>query len=254
MPEILSGGGVNEVWRDGARVLRPAGPWTPRVHGLLRHLRAQGFTAAPAPHGLSADGREVLDFLPGDVSNYPLTPAAASSRALVSAARLLRGYHDSTVGYLPGDGWMFPPRPPAEVVCHGDFAPHNCVMDGEEVVGIIDFDTAHPGPRLWDVAYAVYRWAPLTAAEEGFGTVAEQAVRARMFCDAYGLDVAGRAALVDQAIARLHDLVAFMRAQAAAGSRAFAAHLADGHHLLYRGDAAYLERERAGFEEHLLGP
>ncbi|MFI9784639.1 phosphotransferase [Kitasatospora sp. NPDC051984] len=251
--EILAGG-VNQVERVGERVLRPTGPWSPAVHGLLGHLRTNGFTAAPRFHGLTADGREILDFLPGEVSDYPATPAAASRTALLTAARVLRAYHDATAGYA-ADGWMLPAREPAEVICHGDYAPHNCVLDGERVVGVIDFDTAHPGPRLWDVAYAVYRWAPTTAPgnADGFGTPDEQAARAREFCDAYGLDAAGRAGLVDAVEARLHALVGHMRAEAAAGSAAFASHLADGHHLMYLSDAAYVVRERERFERALLG-
>ncbi|MEV7117907.1 phosphotransferase enzyme family protein [Kitasatospora griseola] len=251
--EILAGG-VNQVERVGDRVLRPTGPWSPAVHGLLGHLRASGFTAGPAFHGLTADGREILDFLPGEVSDYPATPAAASRTALLTAARVLRALHDATAGYA-AEGWMLPAREPAEVICHGDYAPHNCVLDGEEVVGVIDFDTAHPGPRLWDVAYAVYRWTPTTAPgnADGFGTPDEQAARAREFCDAYGLDEAGRAGLVDALAARLHALVDHMRAEAAAGSAAFASHLADGHHLMYLSDAAYVLRERDRFERALLG-
>ncbi|GAA3034305.1 aminoglycoside phosphotransferase family protein [Streptosporangium longisporum] len=255
--EVLTGGGVNEVVRIGATVRRPTGPWSPAVHGLLRHLRARGFTASPAVHGVTGDGFEILDFLPGEVSNYPVTPAAASTEALESAAELLRSYHDATVEHARDvtGGWMLPARAPVEVVCHGDYAPHNCVLDGDRVVGIIDFDTAHPGPRLWDVAYAVYRWAPLTAPanNDGFGTAAEQARRARLFCDRYRLGAAGRSGLVDTVIARLHALVDFMRAQADAGNAAFAGHLADGHHVQYLADAAYLDERRAVFDR-LLGP
>ena len=45
-------------------------------------------------------------------------------------------------------------------MCHGDFAPYNVVLKGEQAVGIIDFDTCHPGSRLWDISYALYRWSP----------------------------------------------------------------------------------------------
>lgn len=253
--EVLTGGGVNEVVRIGMTVRRPTGAWSPLVHGLLRHLRERGFTAAPGVHGVTEDGFEILDYLPGEVGNYPLTPAAASQQALESAAELLRAYHDSTTGYAPGitEGWMLPARTPAEVICHGDYAPHNCVLNGNEVVGVIDFDTAHPGPRLWDVAYAVYRWAPTTAPAnpDGAGTTTQQARRARVFCDHYGLDAAGRAALIDAIIARLHALVYFMRSQAAAGNTAFADHLAAGHHTLYLADARYLDEQRSAFNEHL---
>ncbi|MEO3972655.1 aminoglycoside phosphotransferase family protein [Streptomyces sp. CAU 1734] len=250
--EVLSGG-VNQVIRTGATVRRPTGPWSPLVHRLLRQLRERGFTAAPDVRGVTADGFEILDFLPGEVSDYPATPAAASREALETAAELLRAYHDAATGPLTAvtEGWMMAAREPAEVICHGDYGPHNCVLDGNRTTGIIDFDAAHPGPRLWDIAHAVYRWVPLST--ESPRPPAEQAVLARVFCDRYGLDAAGRAGLVDAVVARLHALVDFMRTRAAAGNAAFAGHLADGHHLLYLGDAEYLERERAVFERHLAG-
>jgi hypothetical protein len=243
--------------RIGNTVQRPTGPWSPQVHGLLEYLRAAGFTAAPALHEVTADGYEILDFLPGEVCNYPVSEAAASLEALHSAAQLLRAYHDHTTDYLPGvalEGWQLPSGRPVEVICHGDFAPHNVVLDDRKAVGIIDFDTAHPGSRLEDVAYAVYRWAPLTAPDnpDGFGTVLEQAARTRMFCDRYGLDKPGRAGLADAVILRLHALVDFMSTQAAAGNSAFAGHLAAGHHHQYLGDAGYLAAHRDVFTRALL--
>lgn len=60
---------------------------------------------------------------------------------------------------------MLPARSPAEVICHGDIAPYNSAVRDGRVIGFIDFDTAHPAPRLGDVAYAVYRYAPLHAPE-----------------------------------------------------------------------------------------
>ncbi|MFB9962517.1 phosphotransferase enzyme family protein [Sinosporangium siamense] len=253
--EVLVGG-VNEVVRIGATVRRPTGTWSPMVHELLRHLRRRGFTAAPSLHGVTEDGFEILDFLPGKVPGYPLPPAATTRKALESAAALLRAYHDCTVDFVaeaPSEGWMLLALSPAEVICHGDYAPYNCVLDGDTVVGVIDFDTAHPGTRLWDIAYAVYRWAPTTspANPDGFGTPEEQAERARLFCDHYGLDEDDRAGLVDTVIARLHALVAFMKAQAAVGHPAFTGHLAAGHHLHYLADAEHMDRQRRLFERFL---
>lgn len=251
--EILAGG-VNEVVRIGDRVRRPTGPWSPRVHELLEHLSS--FPGTPRFHGVTPDGLELLDFLPGEVGNYPLTPAAASADAVVSAASLLRAYHDATVSYAasaPRDGWQFPAREPVEVISHGDYAPYNCVMDGDRVVGMFDFDIAHPGPRLWDVAYAVYRWSPLTRPGSGdaLGSPAEQADRLRLFCDSYGLDAPGRAGLLDMVGTRLNALVDFMKAEAAAGSAAFAGHLAAGHHLQYLGDAEYIRDQHSFFNQAL---
>ncbi|WP_432515075.1 phosphotransferase enzyme family protein [Kineococcus sp. SYSU DK001] len=247
--EPLTGGGVNEVVRVGATVRRPTGPHSARVHDLLRRL--EGFAGVPRFLGVDGD-REVLDFLPGEVSNYPVTDAAASEPALVGAAELLRRYHDATAPFaadLPREGWMFPVQEPVEVVCHGDFAPHNCVLDGERVVGVIDFDTARPGPRLTDLAGAAYRWVPLSdprnpGVRPGTG---EQADRLARFCAAYGAGPGDRAGLLDAVLDHLAGLVRFMHARAAEGSAAFAAHVADGHDRLYLADAGYVRRHRAVF-------
>ena len=244
--EYLQGGRENKIGRVDNAVHRPAGPWTRSVHALLRHVRAVGFTAVPEPLGFDDAGKEIVTFLEGEVSNYPLSAAAASEEALVSAARLLRAYHEATSSFLAQNPeshtWLLPSRTPVEVVCHGDFAPYDVVLNGRQAVGIIDFDTAHPGPRIWDIAYALYRWAPFTNQQnpDRLGDLATQISRARLFCDAYGFPAAQRHNLVDMMILRLETLVNYMQAEAAKGNEAFMANLADGHHLLYLADIAYL--------------
>ena len=132
---------------------RPAGPWTDTIHGLLRHVRANGLTEAPEPLGRDAEGREVLAFIPGAVHGYPMPGWMWGDAVLVAAAELLRRYHDATAGFAPPDAhWRLPRREPVEVVCHSDFAPYNLVFRGRALVGVIDFDTASPGPRAWDLA------------------------------------------------------------------------------------------------------
>lgn len=249
--EVLAGGGVNHVVRVGPTVRRPTGPWTPAVHALLGHLAARGFTAAPRSHGVDGQGREMLDFVPGEVPGYPLPDYARSDDALTAAGRLLRGYHDATAGFpAPADAaWYFPARGPAEVICHGDVAPYNCVFRDGLPVAFIDFDTAHPGPRVWDVAYAAYRFVPLS---EGAGPVAEQARRLRLFAGAYGLGDADRRLLPDTARARLDHLVRHMHERAAAGNEAFAGHIARGDDVLYGVDAAHIRRHGATFLEALV--
>ncbi|WP_405149640.1 aminoglycoside phosphotransferase family protein [Sphaerisporangium sp. NBC_01403] len=238
--ERLAGGGVNEVVRVGGTVRRPVGDWTPAVHRLLGHLADRGFAGAPRVHGFDERGREVLDFVPGEVAHYPLPAYAWSDASLAAVAALLRGYHDACAGFVsPQDAvWYFPAREPVEVVCHGDAAPYNCVFRDGLPVAFIDFDTAHPGPRLWDVAYAAYRFVPLTAVGNGEAMlpVDEQARRLRLLCDAYGVDQAGRAALPEMVGERLRAMVDHMYERAEAGVEAFARHVADGHAELYLTD------------------
>jgi hypothetical protein len=72
-------GGVNEVVRVGSTVRRPTGAWTPAVHALLRHLAAKGFAGAPRVHGFDERGREILDFMPGQVGDHPGTGRLGST-------------------------------------------------------------------------------------------------------------------------------------------------------------------------------
>ncbi|WP_433518443.1 phosphotransferase [Nonomuraea sp. CA-143628] len=248
--EPLAGGGVNEVVRVGNTVRRPTGPWTPAVHRLLDHLAMAGFDRAPRAYGLDEAGREILDFVPGDVAHYPVPAYAWSDAALEALAVLMRAYHDATTEFAAPDAeWYFPAREPAEVVCHGDIAPYNCVYRDGLPVALIDFDTAHPGPRLWDVAYAAYRFVPLSAVGNGEAVtpVAEQARRLRLLADAYGLSGEERTALPEVAAERLRAMVDHMRRQAAAGNQAFAAHLADGHADLYLTDIEHITRHATEF-------
>ena len=255
--ELLTGGGVNRVTRLGDTVRRPAGPWTPTVHRLLDHLAARGFVGAPRVRGLTEDGaREVLDFVPGEVGHYPLPPYARTDDALRAVAVLLRALHDASADFPYGrdDVWQQQPREPVEVVCHGDAATYNCVFREGLPVAFIDFDTAHPGPRIWDVAYTAYRFVPLHApgSEEGTLPPDEQGRRLRLLADAYGLRPDERATLARTVSERLHALVKLMTEPAAAGDPAFARHLADGHHRLYLTDAAYALEHAADWTAALV--
>jgi len=247
----LQGGRENQIIRIGHKVHRPSGLWTTLIHAFLRDLRASGFNSAPRPFGLDEQGREILSFIEGEVSNYPLSSNAASVQTLISAAKLLRSYHDASQNFLAGlnpekNTWQFPARHPQEVICHGDFAPYNVVLDGENVIGMIDFDTCHPGPRTWDIAYALYRWAPFTnpSNTDGFGSIEEQIKRARLFCDAYGLSGPERMGLPNLIIERLKVLINFMLESGL--------NIKEGHHLIYLADIEYLTKHLGLIERGLL--
>jgi phosphotransferase family enzyme len=247
--EEVLGDGVTAVVRVGDTVHRTPGIWTTSVHALLKHIRERGFLAAPKVLGFDADGREILSYIEGKVSNYPLPPEARSKNALISAARLLRLYHDATVDFVScyRGPWQLDEHPPLEVICHGDYAPYNCVMKNDEVIGVIDFDTAHPGSRIWDVAYAVYRFSPLTAPEnkDGFGSREEQAERLKIFCKEYGL--LDFKELIPTVMERLTALVNFMEGRAKAGEKAYQQYLKYGHHKLYLNDYNYIKNNAEFF-------
>jgi thiamine kinase-like enzyme len=198
------------------------------------------------------EGLEILDYIEGTMGGYPITSEAATLEALKNAARALRHLHDASASFIRerGDKWMLPACVPSEVICHGDFGPHNCVMQGTDVVGMIDFDAAHPGPRLWDVAYSVYRWAPMSGASEvpDARTVLEQAQRVQIFCDEYGLPRESGEQLVDAVVERLQALVDFMRRQAANDVETYVRHVERGDDVLYDADIEYILENRRAFE------
>uniref|UniRef100_A0A942T1W3 Phosphotransferase n=1 Tax=Neobacillus citreus TaxID=2833578 RepID=A0A942T1W3_9BACI len=237
---------MERITRADDRVHRPAGPWTPTVHRLLAHLHEQGFVAAPEPIELG-DTLETVSFVPGTAGEYPWTEGVASEAAMVTSARMLRHFHDAAASFPrdpSSDVWSQAERAPVETIVHGDFAPYNCVYDGIAAVGLIDFDTAHPGPRVWDVASAVYRFAPFTTgAVEGRHApeLGERLGRAAEFCRAYDLDQRSRAVLAETMVASLVALVTTIETEAAAGNPKFVSDLRHGHADLYRADVAYIE-------------
>jgi hypothetical protein len=266
----LPGGGMGGAVRVGATVRRAAGPWTPAVQRLLGHLRSRG-VAVPEPLGVDGRGRDVTGFVPGEVVHYPLPGWFWADEVLDSAARLLRVAHDATTDLVRDPAltawtWRLPAHEPVEVVCHNDTSPDNLVVADGRVVAMIDWDTASPGPRVWDVAYLAYRLVPLGPAGAdpdpgGPGTrgpdpdvrdpdvrdpdvrdPGERARRLRLLCAAYGdLDPA---AVLPVVVRRLTELAAFTRDRADGDAELLR------HAALYEDDARWVAASTAA----LLAP
>ncbi|GIE28280.1 trifolitoxin immunity domain-containing protein [Actinoplanes italicus] len=236
--QTLSGGNMGGAVRAGDTVRRPAGPWTPTIQRLLAHLRAHGVSEVPEPLGVDDAGRDVTSYLPGDVLDGDLPPWVWHDGILVAAARLLARLHAASAGFGTGGAvWRIPVHEPVEVICHNDFAAYNMVFTGHDLTGVIDWDTASPGPRVWDLAYLAYRLVPLTDpanAETIRSGRTERARRLRLLCDTYG-GGPSPAQVVAVAVTRLHDLAAFTAARAADGHEHLHPHVA-----LYRCDAAWI--------------
>jgi hypothetical protein len=168
LEEPLPGGTHGPVVRIGNTVRRRPLPGTPTVHALLRHLEGADFDGAPRALGFDEQGREILSYIPGVVVGQrgggPYPAFTRDEDTLVSLARLLRRYHDATVGFAPPPdaAWAFQVGAPreGEVVCHNDVGPWNTVFVDGRPRALIDFDTAAPAPREWDMAYALYRFVP----------------------------------------------------------------------------------------------
>lgn len=235
----LAGGNMSGAVRVGDTVRRAGGPWTPTVHRLLRHLRAQGVPGLPAPVAVDEHGREIVAYLPGVVPQDPMPGWVWSDVVLLAAVERLATIHAASRSFdLSGGVWQLPEHPPTEVVCHNDFAPYNLVFDdSHRLTGVIDWDTASPGSRVWDLAYLAYRLVPLSDPANPDGRASAQPERRRrltLLCRAYGHALTPRQ-VAGTAVHRLHDLAAFTANRAAAGAR----HVAD-HVQLYERDAAWL--------------
>lgn len=217
----LAGGNSTHVTRVGQTVRRSAGPWTPAVHAFLEALRAAGITEVPEALGMDERGREVLTFMPGDAVHYPLPEWIWDPSILHEAGALLRRVHDASVELAGADlEWQLPTHQPAEVVCHNDSAPYNMVFQDGHLVGLIDFDTASPGPRVWDFAYLAYRLVPLGENGGGAAPDEEQRLsRLEALIGAYGFRF-DHATVFETLATRLDELADFTDGRAAATGRA----------------------------------
>ncbi len=211
--ERLEGGFLtSSVTRVGDTVRRSAGPWSPAVHAWLRHLAPENL--APIPVDLDLEGRcETLSFLHGTALSGGVSPGYLwRDSTLQAVARLVRRVHDAAATFTPARDaqWQQTAACPhgGEVICHNDLAPWNTVFDAEEPAGFIDWDLAAPGPRLWDVAFALWHFVPLYGDPDSDPFAVDvfepRATRTRLFCDAYALtdraDVAGMILTRQQAV------------------------------------------------------
>jgi hypothetical protein len=216
----LDGGRTLGAVRVGDTVRRPVQPWTATVHALLRHLEAVGFGGAPQALGFDEKGREILSFLRGDtIGERQWPPWVFTDTTLIQVARWARQLHDATVSFVPPESatW-FAGRPwePGVVITHNDAGPWNVVWREGAVAGFVDWDTAGPSPREFELAYLALTWVPLFAPEFvaplGFTAFHDRSRRFHLLLDAYGYDgprdgfaahIAGRARRSTEVIYRL---------------------------------------------------
>ena len=249
----LAGGNMSSgVVRVGDTVRRPAGPWTPAVHALLTHLHAAGFPGAPRPLGIDERGREILTFIPGTVAwpgHFHLLDRDAELRRV---ARLIRDFHDAVAGFTPPPGARWQALIPAdghEIITHHDLAPWNLVI-GESRWAFIDWDIAAPGTRLWDLAYAIHGFVPLTA--DPARQRGDASRRLRIIADTYGLGERQRLDIVPLLARRTEAMHTFLAQQAARGTQPWTRLWHEGHGSAWHADAGYIARREQQWHQALL--
>jgi hypothetical protein len=209
--EPLIGDGVTQgIVRIGDTVRRPLRPFSLTVQAYLAHLRDAGFAGAPLPLGVDDQGREVLSFVPGDVPPYSLPPETAGDDVLVALARLIRALHEASAGWVPPRDAVWGGTPAntgrlterTELVSHRDYAPGNVVFRDGLPAALIDFDLAKPTTRLYDIANALWYWAPLRDPRDRSPAFADADIphRVAVFADACGMTAQHRAELAPLAV------------------------------------------------------
>jgi hypothetical protein len=188
---------ADAVLVDGV-VRKTAGPWTPAVFALLRHLEGVGFAGAPRVVG---DG---YSFVPGESPH----PHAWSDEAVGEVGTLLRGLHDATATFTPPAGavwqtnWLRLLGGDDIVIGHCDPGPWNIVGERGRPEAFIDWEFAGPVDRRWELAETVWLNAQLVdddiAEMQGLPDARTRARQARAIVDGYGLPRADRDDLVDR--------------------------------------------------------
>ncbi|HUU53728.1 MAG TPA: aminoglycoside phosphotransferase family protein [Armatimonadota bacterium] len=204
----LSAGGPTEVYQQGQVIVKDAGPWTPTVHSLLRHLERQGFTGSPrlVGDGFDASGRQTLTYIEGEFAD----PGPWALEGAAGVGQLLRELHNATASFRPPAEAAWQPwfgRPlggPSRVIGHCDVAPWNIVARDGMPVALIDWEFAGPVDPVVELAQACWLNAKLhdddVAERDGLPSFKERAEQARAIVEAYGLPATDRRCFVDRII------------------------------------------------------
>jgi Ser/Thr protein kinase RdoA (MazF antagonist) len=246
--ELLTGGNVaGRVVRAGYTVRKPAGPATRAISALLDHLATAGFDGAPRNLGTDAEGRHVLEYIPGPMA-HDLPPLGLDG--LRRVGRLIRRLHDAAQSFEPPPGAQWDvaiPPDRRELICHHDLAPWNLVCGPDRWV-FIDWDGAGPGSRLWDLGYAVTGFIPLAPG----GDPATDGPRMRALADGYGLNAGQRRELPALAAAHTRGMYELLRDGAVTGTQPWARLHAEGHAEFWGPAADYIERHHGDWLAFLI--
>ncbi|XQY93759.1 phosphotransferase [Metabacillus sp. HB246100] len=246
--ELLEGGNVSTVYKVGNTVRREIKPESSKVHSLLKHLENKGYAYSPHYLGIDEKNREILSYIEGE-AGHTCKEYMWSNEALTNIAIMLRQYHDS-VRDFPFEGWQSIDHTPKknEVLCHNDFALYNLIFKDQMPTGIIDFDVAGPGPRIWDIAYTVYTCVPLSRFHyrdgikldyDSIGQAANKQEKIRLFFQVYGMTMPDD--FKDMILLRLKGLCTTISRKAHEGDQAFQKMISEGHIEHYQKDIAFIQ-------------
>ena len=136
----------------------------------------------PRVHGIDARGREVLDFMPGEVID--VDAEQLSEARLAHLGSWLRRLHEACAGFAHPGPWRFFGVDSPTLITHNDVAPYNVAFDGDAVSGVFDWDLAGPSSPVQDLGHTAWSAIPLFRPIPAV----EAARRLTVFAEGYGTD------------------------------------------------------------------
>jgi Phosphotransferase enzyme family len=204
-------------------------------------LQQKGFEGAPCVHGIDEQGREVLDYIEGEVVYPDHVDRIASDAALAEVASVIRRFHDAASSFTESRGYVWSdrgsdPAGPKEILCHNDLAPWNLVCSSEGRWVFIDWDLAAPGRRSWDLAWALLSFVPLMPDSNLDDVRTRQ--RIAVFRSSYGVEFPED--VLSVAVERCRREADLIYRLGAAGEMPYTRLLEEGHGEIWSAAAAHI--------------
>jgi hypothetical protein len=195
----------------------------------------------------------VLTFIPGDIVFPDQVQLVMRDEGLVEVARLIRRFHDAILDF-DASPYQWSDRgssgdSSSKFICHNDLAPWNLVRTPDGRFVFIDWDLAAPGPRSWDLSWALLTFVPLMPGDDVDHpqTIAH---RLALFRDAYGSAFIDPS-VIDVAVTRCQREANLIKELGGRGEPPFDRLLAQGHLEIWSGAADHVESHRDRWKTEL---
>lgn len=236
--EVLEGGNASgPVVRVGDTVRKAWTAATPHVIAYVQAMRDRGVDA-PEPRGRDAQGRQIIEFVPGTLA---MDSAPLSAAELGRVGGMVRRIHDVSARHVPATDAVWEPplsAPAQELICHNDLAPWNLMLGDRWV--FIDWDGAAPSTRSWDLAFSAQTIALPDPARDPQRSADDLAA----FVDGYGADEELRAELPDMMRQRTQAMLDLLRSSAEAGREPWGTMYRTGHGAHWKAVLDYVTAHR----------
>lgn len=253
--EKLEGGNVSSVVKIGKTVRRNQTEYSHSIHELLKYLDKCNYSFSPRYLGNDENNREILTYIEGEVGTDPVKRYMRSYEMITMIAKEMKLFHDLTHEFNENTKlkWQINYPKPFEngVICHNDFAPYNTIFRNYKPVGLIDFDVCGPGPRLWDIAYTIFTFIPLSSCWEDENRemikydrsehAKERKEKIQIFFESYGIEKTNE--IIDMVILRIEYLNDFIIQKVQMNDPSFIKMKEEGHIDHYKKEINFIKSE-----------